>query len=158
MEIRDTRNGEWHWVNNAVTSDKHLDAFEKVVYYTICTFAGYQEIHPDFELIAERSGVGIRKCKNAVQKLIKVGYISAEKGGGRGIANIYHLLKAAKVCILCTVSKGCTVGQERVHGTTIKGAHRAHHIYKKDKRNINDFSFENDERRREDLRIRRLCQ
>src|SRR3972149_4293493 len=122
MEIRDTRNGDWHWVNNAVTADKHLTPAEKVVYYALCTFAGYKEMHPSYELLAERSAISERSCKSAVKKLIEVGYLEVEKGGGKGHANVYKLLKTIKGCKFCTVSKGAKNDSKGCKKQHAKGA------------------------------------
>lgn len=130
MEIRDTRNGEWHWVNNAVTACVHIKPHDKVVYSALCTFAGCKEIRPDFELIAKRSAVSIRKAKEAILKLIEVGYVSKVSGGGRGRANVYKLLKVPKGCKFCTVSKPCKIGKKTVQVTTINGASFAPQIDK----------------------------
>lgn len=135
MQIRDTRNGEWYWVNNAVLADPHLTAHQKVVYSSLCTFAGYEEIHPDFELISTRTGktVSRRSCISAIKKLEEIGYISIEHGGGKGNSNVYVLLKAPKGCNHCTVSKGANGSTQKVQMEAPKGATIAPHIDKIDK-------------------------
>ena len=72
-------------------------------------FCGCIEIHPSYPEISKRSAVSKRACKNSIQTLIKVGYLLVEKGGGKGNANVYILLKVPKGCTACTVSKGCTL-------------------------------------------------
>lgn len=121
MEIRDTRNGEWHWVNNAVIACPHITHTEKCIYSALATFGGCKEIHPSYELIAERAATTKRVAIRSVNKLVKIGYLSVKKGGGRGNANIYDLLKVPKGCLKCTLYKGCLKEQERVTKTTIKG-------------------------------------
>jgi len=122
MEIRDTRNGKWHWVNNAVIACSHITHAEKSVYSALATFSGCSEIHPNFKTIAERSNTSERHVKSAIKKLIEVGYITVDKGGGRGNANVYNLLKASKGCKFCTVYKGCKEKQKRVQKDAKKGA------------------------------------
>lgn len=133
MEIRDTRNGEWHWVNNAVIACKHLTPHQKTVYSVLCTFAGYSEIHPDYELISEKTGgtVTVRSCKSAIKRLSQIGYIKVDQKVGRGNANVYFLLKAPKGCNHCTISKGANDNIEKVQMDAIKGATIAPHIDKK---------------------------
>lgn len=128
MKIRDTRNGSWHWVNNAVISCSHITSGDKVVYSSLCTFAGYEEIRPDFELIAERSSVSVRQAKRSILALIKLGYVEKVSGGGRGRANVYNLLKVPKGCKICTVYKQCQNEQETVPKTTVNGDNLAPHI------------------------------
>lgn len=128
MKIRDTRNGSWFWVNNAVLACPHINATDKVVYSALCTFAGFEEIRPSFKTLAKRASVGERVAKRSIKKLIEVGFVEKTQGGGRGRANVYNLLKAHKGCQICTVSKGCQKEPERVTNTTIKGDKSAPHI------------------------------
>lgn len=124
--VRDLRNGDWHWVNNAVTADPHLTAAEARVYSALSTFGGCEEIRPAFPLIAERAAQSERTVKAAVKKLVEVGYVRLVQGGGRGRANVYELLKASKGCKICTESeKQCKERPETVQNTTIKGAKSA---------------------------------
>lgn len=146
MEIRDTRNGDWHWVNNAVIACKHITHAEKSVYNSLATFSGCKEIYPSFAIIAERANVSIRLAKKAIKRLAFVGYVTLKKGGGRGHSNLYNLLKVPKGCRLCTVSKGCTNQPERVHKTTINGAQSAPKVDKEvDKKYINGSFKKNDD-------------
>src|SRR3990167_9519577 len=125
MEIRDTRNGSWYWVNTAVNACPHITNADKVVYGALCTFAGYAEIHPSYPEISKRSAVSIRTCKSSISNLIKSGYLSVEKGGGKGNANVYILLKVPKGCKICTVSKGCEDFTQRVQNLQPEGAKSA---------------------------------
>ncbi len=141
MEIRDTRNGEWHWVNNAVVACPHITHADKSVYSALATFSGCQEIRPTFQTIAKRSATSERQAKKAISRLIEVGYIVVKKGGGRGHANVYELAKCSKGCKLCTVSKGCKKTQERVQNFPIKRAKNAPQLDKEiDKEVDNGFN------------------
>ena len=121
MEIRDTRNGSWYWVNTAVNACPHITNADKVVYGALCTFAGCAEIHPSYPEIAKRSALCERVCIRSVQKLIKVGYISVEKGGGKGNANVYNLIKVPNGCNICTAKGDKYAPFERVTNMTAKG-------------------------------------
>ena len=116
--VRDTRNGEWLWVYNALIADPHLEASDKVVYAAIASFGGCDEIHPSVELLSKRSSVKRRTVISCVKRLIDTGYISVEKGGGRGRANVYLLLKQPKGCKQCTVSQTT----QTVQRTTLNSA------------------------------------
>lgn len=136
MKIRDLRNGEWFWVNNAVMSCPHIDAETYRVYSTLASFGGMPEIRPTVATISQKSCVSIRKVNYSIKKLVEIGFVEIKIGGGRGRSNVYNLLKAVKGCTICSVSKPCTNEQETLHETTINSAHGAHHkdIYKnKDK-------------------------
>ena len=128
MEIRDTRNGEWHWVYNAVLADSHINPSDKLVYGAISTFGGHQVIHPTITQIAARCDLSERAVQMSIAKLEEVEYISQEKSVGRGNANVYYLLKSPKGCKFCTISKRCNPRQEKVQTTAIKGATVAPHI------------------------------
>lgn len=128
MEIRDTRNGDWHWVYNAVLADPHLTEADKVVYSSISTFGGHEVIHPTLEQIGLRCNVSERQVRYSLRKLEEIEYLSIEKSTGRGNANVYYLLKAPKGCKLCPFYKGGKLEPERGQITTLKGEPIAPHI------------------------------
>lgn len=105
INIRDTRNGSWYWVNTAVNACPHISPTDKTVYAALCTFGGCAEIRPTFALISQRSALSVRSCKYSIIKLLEVGYISIENHGKKGVANVYNLLKAVNGCKKC---KPCT--------------------------------------------------
>lgn len=128
MEIRDTRNGDWHWVYNALLADPHLTIADKLVYSSISTFGGHQVIHPTLSQIGERCNTSERQVRYSLKRLKEVGYISIKESTGRGNANVYYLLKMAKGCKLCPFYKGGKEEQERGQIETIKGEPTAPHI------------------------------
>lgn len=140
FQVRDTRNGEWHWVYNAVIADSHLTPADKLIYSALATFSGYSEIYPSFKSIAERANLSERAAQSAIKKLEKIGYISKTTGGGRFRTNAYNLLKMPKGCKLCTVSKGCKLTQERVQTTTEKGANYSPNIDILNKKEIDNLA------------------
>ncbi len=142
MQIRDTRNGSWYWVNTAVNACPHITPIDKTVYAALCTFAGCAEIRPSYPEISKRSAISVRRCKESVQKLIKRGYVCVEKGGGKGNANIYTLLKVPKGCGLCTLSNGANNDTQTVRITTSNGADYAPHIDKEVDKELNTISDE----------------
>lgn len=151
VEIRDTRNGSWYWVNTAVNACPHITPIDKTVYSALCTFAGYTEIRPSYEEISRRSSVSIRRCKESVKKLAKAGLISVIQKVGRGNANIYTLLKCPKGCVSCTFLNGAENDPEKVRFTTVKGADGAPHIYKDiDKKYITEETSEKFKRKPKD--------
>lgn len=137
MEIRDTRNGDWHWVYNALLADPHLTPGEKIVYSSISTFGGHQVIHPTKEQLAARCGVDTKTVQRALIRLEEVGYLSIERSTGRGNANVYWLLKKPKGCNLCPFIKGDIEDDKRGHLEPKKGTETTPHI---DKIDIKDIS------------------
>lgn len=127
MQIRDLRNGEWLWVNNAVMSCPHIGNADYRVYSALASFGGMAEIRPSFPTIAERSTVSVRQSKLSIVKLIAVGFVEIKQGGGRGNANVYDLVKATKGCKSCTLSKQCKEKPETVQTSAINGADSAPH-------------------------------
>ena len=125
MEIRDTRNGDWFWVYKSVLADPHLNPTDKLTYSALATFGGCKEINPSFKGIAERATLGERTVKRSIKKLIKVGYVSVDKGGGRHKTNVYFLLKKPKGCQFCTVSKLCQTLPKTVPSSAGNGARLA---------------------------------
>src|SRR3990167_2994430 len=136
MEIRDTRNGDWHWVYNALLADQHLTAGEKLVYSSISTFGGHQIIHPTKEQLAERCGLDAKTVQRSLNKLEKVGYLRVERSVGRGNANVYFLLKKPKGCNLCPFIKGDIYNHKRGHLEQEKGTETTPYIDKIDKIDI----------------------
>ena len=118
FEIRDTRNGEWHWVYNALVRDPHLTPAEKLIYNSLATFSGMKDIRPSFKTIGERASLSERAASGAIKKLQEVGYIDFSSGGGRHKTNTYSLLKMPKGCKFCIVSKLGKVRQETTQTTT----------------------------------------
>ena len=100
IEIRDTRNGQWSWVNNAVIADPHLTPAEKLVYAALATFSGCPEIRPSVPILAERCSLSIRTVQMAFNRLEDVSYARVERLSGGG-PSVYYLLKATKGCHLC---------------------------------------------------------
>ena len=127
MQIRDTRNGSWYWVNTAVNACKHISAHDKVVYGALCTFAGLSEIRPQYSTIAERAAVSIRTAKDSISTLERAGYISIINHGKKGISNIYELVKASNGCKKCTprTTEEVHATQGEVRATTGSSARRA---------------------------------
>ena len=138
MKIRDLRNGEWFWVNNAVMTCPHIDAEDFRVYSVLASFGGMPEIRPTMDTIAKRACISVRKANYSVKRLTEVGFVEIKIGGGRGRANVYDLLKAVKGCITCRVSKPRTDEQETPHGLTLNPAQHAGHkdIYKDKQKDI----------------------
>ena len=116
FEVRDTRNGSWLWVYNAVVSDKHLTASDKLVYSGLASYSGNGGIYPSMDTLSQRCNVSRRQVILSVAKLVEVGYVSYAKGGGRGHSNRYVLCKMPEGCNRCTVSvvKGAKSVKERV--------------------------------------------
>ena len=145
MEIRDTRNGEWHWVSNKTLACNSIDVYDKAVYSALSTFAGCAEIRPSFEIIAKRCNVSVRKAKNSIKMLEKFGFITIKNHGKKGVSNVYNLIKSLNGCQKCTacLSKKGTAEQEVVHATTGSSAQRAPQLDKElDKEVDKNFSKE----------------
>lgn len=137
MEIRDSRNGSWYWVNLAVNACKHISHADKSVYGALASFWGCKEIRPNFDTICDRSNTSARQAKNSIKRLVEVGLISVVSGRGRSHSNVYELLKCPKGCKKCTFIKGAENAPEKVQKVQIKGAENAHELDKEiDNNNI----------------------
>ena len=101
IEIRDTRNGEWHWVYNAVIADIHLSPADKLVYSAISTFGGYVKISPTIKQICKKCNLSERQVQLSLRTLEETDYLKIEPKTGRGNTNIYFLLKRPKGCRFC---------------------------------------------------------
>ena len=108
IKIRDRRNGQWFWINNAVIADPHLTPAEKVVYAALATFGGYEEIKTSVPTLRKRCDLSIRKIRTAIKRLEDVGYLQIERRNDYSPSR-YTLLKAANGCNSCrTPGRICT--------------------------------------------------
>ena len=84
-----------------VIDDDRLTSTERLVWYTLCTFARWKyqgrepvladNVFPSHDTIAERAGLGISSVKNALKHLKDLGYIEIISGGHEGRSNKYRL-------------------------------------------------------------------
>ena len=118
MQIRDTRNGEWHWVSNNVLACLSISASDKAVYSALSTFSGYSEIRPTFKTLAERCGVSVRTAKESIKNLEGAGFIEIKNHGKKKTANVYFLCKVLEGCIY--KCKSCTIHKKKCSSRTLK--------------------------------------
>jgi hypothetical protein len=139
IEIRDTRNGSWYWVNTAVNACPHISVTDKAVYAALCSFGGYSKIKPTYKELSDRCRVPERTCKSSVSKLVLVGIISIENYGDRGVTNIYTLLKVANGCEKCS---HCTTppSSATIALSSAESSNRSLDIDKKDNTAVAEFS------------------
>ena len=114
IEIRDTRNGEWFWVNKTVWKDRKLNASDKVLYGTLAFFANNktQECFPSFTKLGEFSDLSKSTIARSLQKLVKLHYLKVEKTSGK--VNTYLLVK------IFNQSKTTSVKKTLVKLTSVK--------------------------------------
>ncbi|MBR1603966.1 MAG: helix-turn-helix domain-containing protein [Synergistaceae bacterium] len=84
-----------------VIDDERLTSTERLVWYTLCTFARWKfqdkvpiladNVFPSHETIAKRAGLGISSVKYALKHLKELGYIEIISGGHEGRSNKYIL-------------------------------------------------------------------
>lgn len=140
FEVRDTRNGLWHWVYDAVLRDPHLTPAEKLVYSALCTFSGCNDIRPSHKTIGDRAGLSQRITASAIKKLNEVGYISVENEGRKGQTNSYYLLKKPEGCNLCIGADLCKPKHEPMQTTTRTYANGAHKQYNQQDKEIDSIA------------------
>lgn len=98
IEIRDSRNGSWFWIQTHVWRDRRLKKADKVVYGTLASFASRsQELFPSIHLIAKYSDVSERQTYYSIKQLEKFGYIGIKRQIGK--KNVYVLLKTTPAII-----------------------------------------------------------
>ncbi len=92
--VRDLRNGEWHWVNTAITRSPLLSASAKLVYLELTSFANMksQRCYPSTNNIARLAKLTQPTVIKALKELIKYKLIEVEYRKGK--VNTYTLLKA----------------------------------------------------------------
>jgi len=99
MEIRDSRDKEWFWMDNEYLNGyaRHLGASCTVVYFSLCRHANNktQKCFPSMKLVAEENGISTRTVVRAVAKLEEWNIISVKKEkkkDGTQANNVYTLL------------------------------------------------------------------
>ena len=84
-----------------VIDDDRLTSTERLVWYTLCTFARWKyqgrepiladNVFPSYETIAQRAGLGRTATAKALKHLQELGYIEIISGGHEGRSNKYRL-------------------------------------------------------------------
>lgn len=89
-----------------VIDDERLTSTERLVWYTLCTFARWKyqgrepvladNVFPSHETIAKRAGLHRATVINALKHLQELGYIEIISGGNDGRSNKYRLKGVAQ--------------------------------------------------------------
>lgn len=84
-----------------VIDDERLTSTERLVWYTLCTFARWKyqgreptladNVFPSQDTIAQRAGISRMSVSRAVKRLQELGYIEIISGGNDGRSNKYRL-------------------------------------------------------------------
>ena len=84
-----------------VIDDERLTSTERLVWYTLCTFARWKyqgrepiladNVFPSQETIAQRAGIHVATVKRALKHLQELGYVEIISGGHEGRSNKYRL-------------------------------------------------------------------
>ena len=92
FKIRDTRNGEWFWVNRLVLEHPYLTSSSKLVYSALTYFANKaQKVYPSFQAVAKLTRLKRITVIKAVKQLEEYYFIKVERKTGK--VNQYILLK-----------------------------------------------------------------
>ena len=145
IEIRDTRNGEWLWVYNAIIADPHLTHADKVIYAALASFGGFQKISPTIQQLTQRSNTSERQTRDSLRNLEEKDYLKAEINTGRGNTNIYFLLKRPKGCRFCPFylkgADNAVKGADNAPPTSIDNKKTISDSVKKPNTDVPDSSF-----------------
>ena len=89
-----------------VIDDERLTSTERLVWYTLCTFARWKfqdkepiladNVFPSQETIAQRAGIHVATVKRALKHLQELGYVEIISGGHEGRSNKYRLKGVAQ--------------------------------------------------------------
>lgn len=84
-----------------IIDDERLTSTERLVWYTLCTFAHWKyqgrepvladNVFPSYEMIGKRAGLSERSAIRAVKRLQELGYIEIITCGNGGRSNRYKL-------------------------------------------------------------------
>lgn len=93
FEVRDTRNGEWYWVQKEVLASKVINASDKLVYSCLAYFSNQktQQAYPSYDTIAELVNLSRNTVIKSIKALIESNFISRKTREGK--VNYYALLK-----------------------------------------------------------------
>ena len=98
MEIRDTRETQWCWIDNEYLNGyaKFLSVSSTAVYLSLCRHADNktQSCFPSMRLVAEELGVSTKTVERATMELEEWGIISVKrsrKPDGTQANNVYTL-------------------------------------------------------------------
>ena len=90
-ELRERREKDWFWIDNALVDRKDLNIYEKMLYICLARHLGSNEYcFPSLKLLKEELGLkDERTVVKYLRTLIEKGLIEAEKSKGK--SNIYYL-------------------------------------------------------------------
>ena len=136
--IRDTRNGEWFWVNNLVLKHPYLTKQAKLVYCALTSFSGHngQKVYPSITTLCKLASVRRSTAIKAIKQLEKYRFIETEKIDGK--VTKYILLKLVDDKPIKSSAKGLRHQSKRATGVVQKGY--SNKTYKQDLSNKKDSS------------------
>ena len=128
-----------------VIDDERLTSTERLVWYTLCTFAHWKyqgrepiladNVFPSYETIAQRAGVHRASVARALKHLQELGYIEIISGGHEGRSNKYRLKGVAQSDGGVAQSDGgvaqCDCNNNTINRTINKGDEKFKNEYKK---------------------------
>ena len=93
FKVRDTRNGEWFWVNRLVLEHPYLTKQAKLVYCALASFTSHkkQKAFPSITTLCRLASVRRSTAIDAIKSLEKYKFIKADKKEGK--VTQYTLLK-----------------------------------------------------------------
>lgn len=98
MKIRDKREKNWFWTENALIDRGDLTIYEKMIYMVFCRFSDNEgKSFPSLATLAERAGCSRRKVSETVRKLEEKNLIhkkSRMSSAGDPSSNLYFLFSA----------------------------------------------------------------
>ncbi|MBI5328337.1 MAG: helix-turn-helix domain-containing protein [Deltaproteobacteria bacterium] len=100
MKIRDARNGNWFWVENALIDRDDLNIYEKTLYMTFCRFVDKNsKCRPSLQAISTAAGFSKRKAADTIKSMIEKGLIEKKRRiteNGDPTSNEYTVLSAVE--------------------------------------------------------------
>lgn len=112
--MRDNRETNWFWSDNAIFDREDIDTFEKIVYLALARFAGSKDsCFPSLEKLMKATGIKAEKTiKKYIKSLLDKGLIQVEYRTGK--SNIYYL-ETVKPPVRNTGGNECTPGNSYPH-------------------------------------------
>lgn len=103
--LRDIRERDWFWIENALIDREDLTIYEKMIYIVLARYSNEESFcFPSYKTISAKCGCSERQAKNVIKSLEEKGLIKKENrtrdNSNEKESNIYFVL-TAKVGYAC---------------------------------------------------------
>ncbi|MCR1471758.1 helix-turn-helix domain-containing protein [Clostridioides difficile] len=150
--LRDIRERDWFWIENALIDREDLTIYEKMIYIVLVRHSNEENFcFPSYKTISAKCGCSERQAKNVIKSLEEKGLIKKENrtrdNSNEKESNIYFVL-TAKVDYACDAQHVVNV----MHNPSAPHAQHVVHEVHSNNTNINNTNISNNTQSKKSLK------